>query len=630
MLHSLIPGADVAPSTETFTIDQKKGAWTPPHTHLRTRSFPTPFAQAEMMSHVLGLLSLDPGARQPEPETLNPRLQQSFERWRLLLLALVLGEITLETVDLRRPEVDNFGTMLADLRPECRFFGLLRDARRPGMEGRKLLVGATDPQCLLWCAPRAARENYWSELKTRIDASADRAEALKLLADWRASLDRAGVWQPGHESAPPWMKALQVLLGDAAQPTGALHADARFVGPVRLKVVARAGGDSDEAIVYLPVREPGWAARFAELLFFQPIRRDAGTVDLIDPNGRPVVTVRMAPRDASNPSAPGGQRTAAGADAASTAGFELLAGVGRLEGATNTARGHGQAHWLEDHANAPGYRSLVLNALMAAAARSHKRTQITEADVQAAPIFYPDTVRLVLGQAEATDGADVRIHLSREVTNRVATGTPAPQTGVSMAKWIPGSPLPRIVAVPGGTATLSVGLVERFGPQSRTVDVGELRALGLGLWLYFIGDAELRADGARVIWTADEGKELFGRVLVQSAEHPLEVLRDAIAAVHAETERARARDRLATLQRFRATWRTVGEGDGERVEIQSARLGRVAAETFVEWALSSPSPGVASVAIGSFGTRATAPTEHYVIAGQAKLPLYLDVYARSE
>ena len=44
MLHSLIPGADVAPSTETFTIDQKKGAWTPPHTHLRTRSFPTPFA----------------------------------------------------------------------------------------------------------------------------------------------------------------------------------------------------------------------------------------------------------------------------------------------------------------------------------------------------------------------------------------------------------------------------------------------------------------------------------------------------------------------------------------------------------------------------------------------------------
>ncbi len=630
MLHSLIPGADVAPSTETFTIDQKKGAWTPPHTHLRTRSFPTPYAQAEMMSHVLGLLSLDPGARQPEPETLNPRLQQSFERWRLALLALVLGEVTLETVDLRRPEVDNFGTMLADLRPECRFLGLLRDARRPGMEGRKLLVGATDPQCLLWCAPRVARENYWSELKTRIDASSDRAEALKLLADWRAALERAGVWQPGHESAPPWMKALQVLLGDSAQPTGIINTDARFVGPMRLKVVARSGGDSDEAIVYLPVREPGWAARFAELLFFQPIRRDAGTVDLIDPNGRAVVTVRMAPRDATASSAPGVARPVGGADAASTAGFELVAGVGRLEGGANTARGHGQAHWLEDHANAPGYRSLVLNPLLAAAARSHKRAQVSEAEVQAAPIFYPDTVRLVLGQAESTDGADVRIHLSREVTNRVATGTPAPQTGVSMAKWIPGSPLPRIVAVPGATGALSVGLVERFGPQSRPVDVGELRALGLSLWLYFIGEAELRADGARVIWSADEGKELFGRVLVQSAERPLEVLRDAIASVQAETERARARDRLATLQRFRATWRTVGEGDGERLEVQSARLGRIAAETFVEWALAANVPGAAALTLGSFGTRATSPAEHYVIAGPAKLPLFLDVYARWE
>ncbi len=630
MLHSLIPGADVAPSTDTFAIDQKKGAWTPPHTHLRTRSFPTPFAQAEMMSHVLGLLSLDPGARQPEPETLNPRLQQSFERWRLMLLALVLGEVTLETIDLRRPEVDNFGAMLADLRPECRFFGLIRDARRNGLEGRKLLVGATDPLCLLWCAPRAARENYWSELKTRIDASADRAEALKLLADWRAALDRTGVWQPGHELAPPWMKALEVLLGDRVQPSGVLHSDARFVGPVRLKVVPRAGGDADETIAYLPVREPGWAARFAELLFFQPVRRDAGTVDLLDPNGRSVLTVRMAPRDPTQEAGNAAARTVQGADRASTAGFELLAGVGRLEGATNTARGHGQAHWLEDHANAPGYRSLVLNPLLSAAARSHKRMQVSEADVQAAPILYPDTVRLVIGQAEATDGADVRIHLSREVTNRVATGTPAPQTGVSMAKWTPGSPLPRIVAVPGSTGTLSVGLVERFGPATRTVDVGELRALGLSLWLYFTGEAELRADGARVLWTADEGKDLFGRVLVQSAERPLEVLRDAIAAVHGDAERLRARDRLATLQRFRATWRTVGEGDNDRVEVQAARLARVAADTFIEWVMGAPSPGAAAVTLGSFGLRATAPAEQYVIAGAAKIPLFLDVFARNE
>ncbi len=630
MLHSLIPGADVAPSTDTFALDQKKGAWTPPPTHLRTRSFPTPFAQAEMMSHVLGMLSLDPGARQPEPESLNPRLQQSFERWRLLVLALALGEVTVETIDLRRPEVDNFGAMLADLRPECRFMGLLRDARRQGMEGRRLLVGATDPQCLVWCNPRAARENYWSELKTRIDASADRGEALKLLVDWRAAMDRAGLWQPGHESSPPWMKALQVLLGDTAQPTGAMHGDARMVGPVRLRVVPRTSNEPDEAIVYLPVRDVGWGARFAELLFFQPVRRDAGSVDLVDPNGRPVVTVRMAPRDPAREASNAPARGASGVDLASTAGFELVAGVGRLEGATQTARGHGQAHWLEDHANAPGYRSLVLNPLLAAAARSHKRAQITEADVQAAPIFFPDTVRLVLGQAESTDGADVRIHLSREVTNRVATGTPAPQTGVSLAKWQPGSALPRIVAVPGATGSLSVGLVERFGPVQRPVDVGELRALGFALWLYFVGEAELRSDGARVLWSADEGRELFGRVLVQGAERPLEVLRDAIAAVHGETERQRARDRLATLQRFRATWRAVGDGESDRIDVQCARLGRVAVETFVDWVSADATTGAPSLVLGSFGVRAASAAEHYVIAGGAKLPLFLDVFARPE
>ena len=630
MLHSLIPGADAAPSAETFAIDEKKGAWTPPPSHLRTRSFPTPFAQAEMMSHVLGLLSLDPGARQPEPEAQNPRLQQSFERWRLLLLALVLGEVTLETVDLRRPEADNFGAMLADLRPECRYLGLLRDARRPGMEGRRLLVGATDPHCLLWASHRVARENYWSELKTRIDASADRARALEILADWRAVLDRNGLWQPGHAESPPWMKALQVLLGDQLQGAGALHSDARLAGPVRLAFPPRPNGETSDVIVYLPVRDLAWAARFGELLFFQPVRRDAGAVDLVDPNGRAVITVRMSPRDTSREAGLNPARTSVGADSASTAGFELLAGVGRLEGVLAAARGHGQAHWLEDHERAPGYRSLVLNPLLAAAARSHKRAQVSEDDVRAFPTLFPDTVRLVVGTAEAGDGADVRIHLSREVTNRVATGTPAPQGGTSMARWTPGSPLPRIVAVPGATGSLAVGLVERFGPAQRPVDVGELRALGFALWVYFLGEAELRSDGARVLWTADEGKELFGRVLVQGVERPLEVLRDALAAVQGEAERQRARDRLATLQRFRATWRGVGEGEGERPEVQGARLARVAAETFLEWALTPSAPGAPTVTLGSFGVRAAAPREQYVVAGSVKLPLFVDVFARGE
>jgi hypothetical protein len=531
----LIPGSNDASTSDTFALDQKKGAWQPTPAHLRTKSFPTPYAQAEMMSHLLGQLLLDPGAQQSQPELVNARLQQSFERWRLLLLGLVLGELTLETVDLRRPEVDNLGAMLADLRPECRFLGLLRDARRQGGEGRRLLVGAADPMCLFWCAPRVARENYWSDLKTRIDASAERADAMRLLAEWRGWFERNGLWQPGHESAPPWQKGLQVLLGETPAAAGALATDARGVGPLRLGVVPRNGSDASEVIAFLPQRDPGWGARFAELLFFQPVRGNAGTVDLVDPNGRAVVTVRMAPRDAVREG--GGARTSVGPDTATTAGVELLAGVGRLESIVNIARGHGQAHWLEDHPNAQGYRSLVLNPLLAAAAASHRRAAVTEADVAAFPILFPDSVRLAVAQSAEAEAGGVRIHLSREVISRVEPGIAAPQSGALLTRWTPGDAPPRIVAVPGGEGALAVGLVERFGPPNRVVDVGELRALGFALWLYFLGEAELRSDGARVIWTADEGKELFGRVVLPNAERPLDVLRDALIAVRTDGAR---------------------------------------------------------------------------------------------
>jgi len=76
----LIPGSNDAATTDTFALDQKKGAWQPAPMHLRTKSFPTPYAQAEMMSHLLGQLLLDPGAQQPQPELVNARLQQSLRQ----------------------------------------------------------------------------------------------------------------------------------------------------------------------------------------------------------------------------------------------------------------------------------------------------------------------------------------------------------------------------------------------------------------------------------------------------------------------------------------------------------------------------------------------------------------------
>ena len=127
----------------------------------------------------------------------------------------------------------------------------------------------------------------------------------------------------------------------------------------------------------------------------------------------------------------------------------------------------------------------------------------------------------------------------------------------------------------------------------------------------------------KVVWAADEEQDLFGRSVKGTAECALEVARDALERVHGEGgERQRGRDLLATLQRFRRTWSAVGDGDGERPEVQGARLGRLAAETFVEWVLAGRDR------LGEFGPRVAQPHEHYVISERARLPLFVDTYAR--
>ena len=49
----------------------------------------------------------------------------------------------------------------------------------------------------------------------------------------------------------------------------ALSSDARGVGPLRLSVVPRSGSEAGEVIAFLPQRDPGWGARFAELLHYR-------------------------------------------------------------------------------------------------------------------------------------------------------------------------------------------------------------------------------------------------------------------------------------------------------------------------------------------------------------------------
>jgi hypothetical protein len=534
-------------------------------------------------------------------------------------LGVALGELAIETVDLRQPTFDNFGRMVADLREECRFVSLIRDLRVAGPRGTALLVGSTDPECLFWCSPRIP--TYWNALKTRISGHAFAPEARQILAEWRGVLQTNGAWN--LENGPVWQKALNIALEGIAptSSTAKLSADARFVGPVFLKVPRKQEqGAVDYLALYLPVLSRGWGFRFQDLLFLKPIERGAGAVMLED-----TTTQRVIARIAKSVGAARGNTPSADpASAVSSESFEFLAGVGRLDVDESAAVHHGQLYWLDDQNGQPGYRSLVVAPLIEAGARSLRRA-VTEADVRTFPILFPDALRLVFVGGEATSPDEVRVQLSRHVTARRSAGVPLPQTGLPPKAWKPGQAPPNVLAIPAAKGAAAIGLVERYGPEGRTQDVGELRALGFAMWLYFLGECEVQSGSGRrlIVWSAFEGQQLFGSVNAAEGATSLEIWPDGLKFANEQSERARAKNKRATLQRFFVTWASKGEGNPEDPRVQGERIGAMAARAWILHVM-----GGSYSELGSFGPAAKGPPDLFPLGEEISLPLFVDKYSR--
>jgi hypothetical protein len=616
-MRVLLPKIQKPAAEHVDVVASLQETWTPQPQHLRAKSFPTPFSQAEMMTHVLGMLKLESGGRPEDITRLNPDIQQSYERWELLLLGVALGELAIETVDLRQPTFDNFGRMVADLRDECRFVSLIRDLRVAGPRGTAMLVAGTDPECLFWCSARVP--TYWNALKTRISGHAFAPEARQLLAEWRGVLQANGAWN--LEQGPVWQKALHIAL-DGVPPTSStakLAADARFVGPVYLEVPRKQEqGEVDYLALYLPVLARGWGFRFQDLLFLKPIERGAGAVTLED-----TTTQRVIARVAKSVGAARGDAPSSDpASAVSSERFEFLAGVGRLDVDESAAVHHGQLHWLDDQNGQPGYRSLVVAPLLEAGARSLRRA-VTEADVRAFPTLFPDALRLVFSGGEATSADEVRVQLSRHVTARRSAGVALPQTGLPPKAWKPGQAVPNVVAIPAAKGAAAIGLVERYGPEGRAQDVGELRALGLAMWLYYLGECEVQSERGLIVWSADEGQELFGRVRTAEGSTSLELWPHGLRLANEQSERARAKDKRATLQRFLVTWARKGEGDSDDPRVQGERIGAMAALAWIQHVM-----GGSDSELRPFGPATKRAPDAFALGEGLALPLFVDEYSR--
>jgi hypothetical protein len=248
---------------------------------------------------------------------------------------------------------------------------------------------------------------------------------------------------------------------------------------------------------------------------------------------------------------------------------------------------------------------------------------VTEADVRAFPILFPDALRLVFASGEATSADEVRVQLSRHVTARRSAGIALPQTGLPPQAWEPGRALPNVLAIPAEKGAAAIGLVERYGPEGRTQDVGELRALGLAMWLYFLGECEVQRERGIIVWSADEGQELFGRVRTVEGSVSLEVWPHGLRLANEPSERARAKDKRATLQRFWVTWQDKGKGDPNDPRVQGERIGAMAALAWIQYVM-----GGRDGELRPFGPSAKQALESFPLSETISLPLFVDAYSR--
>jgi hypothetical protein len=452
----------------------------------------------------------------------RPSQHRHFET---LVLAMVLGHVRLDVVDLRDPKVTppRLGKAFSRADPDGsrRFLGMLRTGLSP-----ETVVGGTDPEALFWPNPRRFEgglgDAEWNRLVDRVSRDPKAGEARALLWSWRQWLIDVGVYDP----TIPWARGLDWMLEGVLEedPRTTVETAARGVGPVRLLCKAIAAGEPESLGLYFPVLD----TTIAEDLLSAALRGieppEAGVVTVRDGAGRALRKIAM-PSPKNNATS-----------------MELGGGVvGPRDAAVPV--------------EPPTGDTLRLDPWFAAFAPLYAAPPAEQARWSRLPLLAPDPVRLVtlrLGALGSREGnSQVSISYSAEALKRLfrqdksgRSRLPAP---AELTQELDADIAGCVLSLPGDAgARHDAVFVERASGQ----DVGDLSFVGWLLWGVFVGE---KAGGCMV---EESGTIYFRESEIRfDSQRPIEPQKLTLTEILSNQQQVEGWSRrLATIQRFVAAY----------------------------------------------------------------------------
>lgn len=418
---------------------------------VEARALPTPLAWPGMMEAVL----------------LRHDLREHVLRiyYRELILGILLGNLDVEIVDLKRGRL---GAIVVETNELFRYFGIIRAT--PKLDRLKgTIFGGTSPDTLVWPSPRT-KDTEWKALGDA-NNSDQQGNAKSLLSGFREILQGLGFWNPGHTGSPPWMAALDEVIGDwnAAGGRKLLDSHSRSVGPIRTQL----GPNRRPDAIYLPTLERGFASKFLRAttgsLLEEPEKQ---RVVLLD-DARVPQFIIMKPTGTD----PGGDHM-------------KLAGAGTIrEDATpeKTTKLERRTLRLIDSPAGKGLLSCFPEMFLSPPPKA--------TEVRRMPMFYPDIVRIVVTKLGESALPNSRVLFTPAAMENIFSedfpGLPSPDE-LGDSKYVSSERWKGCLAKLPGDARQLV-MLERLGGE----EVLDLSALGMVLWLYFIGEANYENESIR-------------------------------------------------------------------------------------------------------------------------------------